>query len=88
MDLTLDGKIAMITGGSRGLGRQCALALGREGCAVAICGRDGDQVGRTVEELQGLGVKASGSQADVTNQDDAARFCRKPPTPWARRTSW
>ena len=77
MDLTLDGKVAMITGGSRGLGRQCALALGREGCAVAICGRDGDQVGRTVEELQGLGVKASGSQADVTNQDDAARFLQE-----------
>ena len=77
MDLTLDGKVAIITGGSRGLGRQCALALGREGCAVAICGRDGDQVQRTVAELQGLGVKASGSQADVTNDADAARFLQE-----------
>ena len=77
MDLTLDGKIAMITGGSRGLGRQCALALGQEGCAVAVCGRDGDQVNRTVAELQGLGIKANGSQADVTNQDDAARFLQE-----------
>ncbi len=74
MDLTLNGKVAMITGGSRGLGRQCALALGREGCAVAICGRDGDQVKRTADELAGLGSKASGSRADVTNPDDAARF--------------
>ena len=66
MDLTLNGKVAMITGGSRGLGRQCALSLGREGCAVAICGRDGDQVEQTVSELKGLGIKANGSQADVT----------------------
>ena len=77
MDLTLNGKVAIITGGSRGLGRQCALALGQEGCAVGICGRDGDQVGRTVAELQGLGIKASGSRADVTNQDDAARFLQE-----------
>ncbi len=77
MDLTLNGKVAMITGGSRGLGRQCALALGQEGCAVAICGRDGDQVQRTADELAGLGIKVNGSQADVTNPDDAARFLQE-----------
>ena len=77
MDLTLNGKVAMITGGSRGLGRQCALALGREGCAVAICGRDGETVERTVSELAGWGVKANGSQADVTNPDDAERFLQE-----------
>ncbi len=77
MDLTLNGKVAMITGGSRGLGRQCALALGREGCAVAICGRDGDQVNATAAELSALGITAHGSQADVTNPNDAARFLQE-----------
>ncbi len=77
MDLTLNGKVAMITGGSRGLGRQCALALGQEGCAVAICGRDSDQVSKTVAELEALGIKAAGSQADVTSHDDAARFLQE-----------
>jgi 3-oxoacyl-[acyl-carrier protein] reductase len=77
MDLTLNGKVAMITGGSRGLGRQCALALGREGCAVAICGRDGEQVQKTVAELEGMGIKVNGSQADVTNPDDPARFLQE-----------
>ncbi len=77
MDLSLNGKVAMITGGSRGLGRQCALALGREGCAVAICGRSGDQVKETTAELNGLGIKANGSQADVTNADDVARFLQE-----------
>jgi 3-oxoacyl-[acyl-carrier protein] reductase len=77
MDLSLNGKVAIITGGSRGLGRQCALALGREGCAVAICGRDGEQVQKTAAELEGMGIKVSGSQADVTNPDDAARFLQE-----------
>lgn len=77
MDLTLNGKIAIITGGSRGLGRQCALSLGREGCAVGICGRDGDQVNQTVEELKALGIKASGSQADVTSDADATKFIQE-----------
>jgi 3-oxoacyl-[acyl-carrier protein] reductase len=77
MDLTLNGKVAIITGGSRGLGRQCALALGREGCAVAICGRDGAQVEQTVSELTALGINANGSQADVTSSDDADRFLQQ-----------
>ena len=77
MDLSLNGKVAMITGGSRGLGRQCALALGQEGCAVSICGRDVDAVEKTVAELGGLGIKANGSQADVTDSGDAERFLKE-----------
>ncbi len=77
MDLSLNGKVAMITGGSRGLGRQCALALGQEGCAVSICGRDGETVEKTVSELAGVGVNAHGSQADVTNSEDAERFLQE-----------
>ena len=74
MDLSLNGKVAMITGGSRGLGRQCALALGQEGCAVSICGRDGARVNATATELAAQGINVHGSQADVTQPDDAARF--------------
>ena len=44
MELGLQGRVAMVTGGSRGLGRQIAEALGREGCAVAICARDEAQL--------------------------------------------
>ena len=39
MDLGIAGKNALVTGGSRGLGRQCAVSLASEGVNVAICGR-------------------------------------------------
>lgn len=41
MDLSRGGKIAMITGGTRGLGLQIASVLAREGCRIFVCGRDG-----------------------------------------------
>jgi 3-oxoacyl-[acyl-carrier protein] reductase len=74
MDLGLSGKVAIITGGSRGLGRHAALTLAQEGCNVTICARGQDTLDRTVAELQGLGVKAMGVQADVTNQNDTHRL--------------
>ena len=74
MDLSLEGKVAMITGGSRGLGRQCASALAREGCRVSICGRDARRVQETVAEFASEGWDARGSGADVTDAEDTARF--------------
>ena len=44
MDLGIDGKVAMITGGSRGLGKQAAHALAREGCKVSICARGSESL--------------------------------------------
>lgn len=70
MDLKLAGKVAIITGGSRGIGRAIALRLAGEGCSVAICARGAEDINRTVEELRGYGVKAHGVLADV-GQDGA-----------------
>ena len=64
MELDLNGKVAMITGGSRGLGRRIAEALGREGCAISICARDEGQLNQSVAELAALGYKAQGTPAD------------------------
>ena len=77
MDLGLQGKTAMITGGSRGLGRRIAEALAREGCAIALCARDEEQLSRTVGELAGLGYRAQGTPADVTDLAQAERFHRE-----------
>lgn len=67
MDLGISGKNALVTGGSRGLGRQAALSLAGEGVNVAICGRTQSTLDKTVGELEALGVKAIGIEADVSN---------------------
>ena len=74
MDLGLEGRVAMITGGSHGLGKQSATALGREGCKVAICARGAEQLEETRAELAGAGIQVISVQADVTNHDDLVRF--------------
>ena len=46
MDLGIAGKVALVTGGSRGLGLACAERLAREGCKVVIAARDRDRLTR------------------------------------------
>ena len=74
MDLGLQGRVAMITGGSHGLGKQAASALGREGCKVAICARGAEQLEEARADLSGAGIEVIAVQADVTNHDDQVRF--------------
>ncbi len=67
MDLGIEGKTALVTGGSRGLGKHAALSLAREGVNVAICGRTQQTLDDTVKELEGLGVSSLGVVADVSD---------------------
>ena len=53
MDLGIDGKVALVTAASKGLGRGTAAALVAEGCRVAICARDPERLGATATELPG-----------------------------------
>ena len=64
MDLGLQGRVAMITGGSHGLGKQASGALGREGCKVAICARGPEQLEETRAELAEAGIEVIAVQAD------------------------
>lgn len=66
MDLGIGGKVALVTGGSRGLGRQCALSLAGEGVNVAICGRTRETLDETSGEIEALGVGSLGVVADVS----------------------
>jgi len=64
---SLKGKKAIITGGSRGLGKATAIALAKEGVDIAITGRNESALQKTVQELKDLGVKATYSIFDVGN---------------------
>jgi 3-oxoacyl-[acyl-carrier protein] reductase len=65
MDLGLSGKIAMITGASRGLGRAMAVALAAEGVRLSLCARGADELSATAAELQAAGHLVIAEAADV-----------------------
>lgn len=73
MDLGIKDKVAIVTGGSRGLGRMSALALAREGVNVAICGRTESTLNTAVKELKALGVSATSIVADISEPESAQR---------------
>ncbi|MEP7289319.1 MAG: SDR family oxidoreductase [Chloroflexota bacterium] len=70
---TLKGKVALITGASRGIGRATALALAKEGTHVVVTARKADELGSLVKECEALGVKALAVPADATNEADVLR---------------
>jgi NAD(P)-dependent dehydrogenase (short-subunit alcohol dehydrogenase family) len=69
----LTGRVAVVTGGNRGLGKAFALALGQAGASVAILARDSDLTERVVGDLAAHDVHARGFTADVTNRADVDR---------------
>jgi 3-oxoacyl-[acyl-carrier protein] reductase len=74
MDLQLDGLRAVVTGGTRGIGRGIVQRLAEEGCAVALCARDDEAVTSTLAELRQAGATAFGAAADVTDDDALEQF--------------
>ncbi len=66
MDLGLTGHVAVVTGGTRGIGRAICSTLVSEGCHVSLCARDRRAVDETVSELSAGGARARGDVADVT----------------------
>ncbi|MEQ9641677.1 MAG: SDR family oxidoreductase [Alphaproteobacteria bacterium] len=69
MDLHLKGKKALVTGGTRGIGRAIVDELAAEGCDVAFCARNADQVTETAADLGRHGVKVLGSVVDVAEPE-------------------
>ena len=77
MDLGIRGRIALVTGGSRGLGRQCALSLAGEGVDVAICGRTESTLDSTLGEIRARGVRAARVVADISDTSAVESLHRK-----------
>ena len=76
MDLGIKGKVALVTGGSRGLGRQSALALAAEGVNIAICARGKDQLNQTAGELRATGVNVGAYVADLGDASETTELTR------------
>jgi 2-deoxy-D-gluconate 3-dehydrogenase len=64
----LTGRVAVVTGGNRGIGRAIALGLARAGAAVAVLSRNEELNGRVLEELRGIGKPALAARLDVTDR--------------------
>lgn len=73
----LKGKNALVTGGSKGMGKAVALYLAKEGANVAITGRNQNQLTSTVKEIETLGVKATYAVFDVTNYNEVTQNIEK-----------
>ena len=73
--MRLSGRIALITGASRGIGKSVALAFAREGAGIFLVGhQDEGALQQTLQETRALGAEAEGGLLDVGNYEDVRRL--------------
>ncbi|MFQ5861299.1 MAG: SDR family NAD(P)-dependent oxidoreductase [Dehalococcoidia bacterium] len=73
----LEGKVAVITGASRGIGRAIALTYAENGADVALCATNGALLSQVAEEVHALGRRALTIIMDVSKEEDAQRMARE-----------
>ncbi len=74
MDLGIEGRVALVTGGTRGIGRAVCRALGDEGASLVVGARDPAGVERAVAEIEAGGAAAAGVAVDVAHPGSAQRL--------------
>ena len=75
-DMDLSGKVALLTGGSRGLGKAIALAMAEQGARIVICGRKQENLDKAVEDLKKAGSDVMAQPAHVGKGDQVAALIR------------
>lgn len=70
----LENQIAVVSGSSKGIGREIALRFAREGAHIVVCGRDSNRVNDTVREVESLGVQALAFPFPISTKSDAERL--------------
>jgi NAD(P)-dependent dehydrogenase (short-subunit alcohol dehydrogenase family) len=75
-DISLSGKVALVTGGSRGLGKAIASAMAEKGAKIFICGRKLENLNKAVEDLKGEGADVIALPAHVGKGDQVAALMR------------
>jgi len=74
--MKLQDRIALVTGGGRGIGRAIAVALAREGAKVAVTARSAEQLAETVALIESAGSEGAGVPADITQGAEVAQMVR------------
>lgn len=80
----LTGKVAIVTGGSRGLGKEMAMGLGEAGARVTITARREEWLTPACEELKGLGIDCLAVRADITKLEDVKHFVAETLQRWGK----
>ena len=77
MDLGISNRVALVCGGSRGIGFAAAEILAREGVSVMICSRDAASVNSATEKLRAINPTASGGHQYGGRRETSSRCCQR-----------
>ena len=77
MDYKLKGKVAIIGGGSKGLGKACAISLAKEGVNIVLCARNEETLEETRKKVELYGVEVLALSVDMSNEDDNERIVKE-----------
>ena len=84
MDLGLKGKVVLVTGASRGIGRAIALAFAAEGCRLALASRTPEALAAVAQEVEALGAEAHHWVTDITDPEQIEALVKSAYREWGR----